>query len=427
MLTKEIYDNYTAILKDELIEALGCTEPIAIAYAAAKAKAVLGKQPERIEIGCSGNIVKNVKGVVVPNTGGLIGIEAAAIAGVIGGDADRELQVLESVKKEQYEEIGRLIKEGYCSVYHLIGVENLYIEAKAYSGDESAEVCISESHTNVIKIVKNGQVIFEKENNDKEEQGPTGDTCLLNIKDIIEFADTVDLDEYELRDLLKNQIEKNTAIAEEGLKNDYGVSVGKTLLKYYGDDVKVRAKAKAAAGSDARMSGCSLPVVINSGSGNQGITVALPVVEYAMELKVSEEKLLRALIISNLVSIHQKSLIGKLSAYCGAVSAATGSAAAITYLHGGDYEAISKTIINTTANVSGIVCDGAKPSCAAKIASAVDAAILGHQLSTEGKVFRNGEGLVKDGVEATIESIGRLGRKGMEATDIEIIDIMLDK
>ncbi|NLM42556.1 MAG: serine dehydratase subunit alpha family protein [Clostridiales bacterium] len=427
MLTKEIYDNYTAILKDELIEALGCTEPIAIAYAAAKAKAVLGKQPERIEIGCSGNIVKNVKGVVVPNTGGLIGIEAAAIAGVIGGDADRELQVLESVKKEQYEEIGRLIKEGYCSVYHLIGVENLYIEAKAYSGDESAEVCISESHTNVIKIVKNGQVIFEKENNDKEEQGPTGDTCLLNIKDIIEFADTVDLDEYELRDLLKNQIEKNTAIAEEGLKNDYGVSVGKTLLKYYGDDVKVRAKAKAAAGSDARMSGCSLPVVINSGSGNQGITVTLPVVEYAMELKVSEEKLLRALIISNLVSIHQKSLIGKLSAYCGAVSAATGSAAAITYLHGGDYEAISKTIINTTANVSGIVCDGAKPSCAAKIASAVDAAILGHQLSTEGKVFRNGEGLVKDGVEATIESIGRLGRKGMEATDIEIIDIMLDK
>lgn len=427
MLTKEIYDNYTAILKDELIEALGCTEPIAIAYAAAKAKSVLGRQPERIEIGCSGNIVKNVKGVIVPNTGGLIGIEAAAIAGVIGGDADRELQVLESVRKDQYKEIEKLIKEDYCKVYHLKGVENLYIEAKVYSDNESAEVYISESHTNIIKIVKNGEIIFEKQSDDNMVKGPKGDTSLLNIKDIIEFADAVDLDEYELRDLIKNQIEKNTAIAEEGLKNDYGVSVGKTLLKYYGNDVKVRAKAKAAAGSDARMSGCSLPVVINSGSGNQGITVTLPVVEFAKELNVSEEKLLRTLIISNLVSIYQKSLIGKLSAFCGAVSAATGSAAAITYLHGGDYKAISNTIINTAANISGMICDGAKPSCAAKIASAVDAAILGHQLSIEGKVFRKGEGLVKDGVEATIKSIGRLGRKGMEATDIEIIDIMLEK
>ncbi|SHI50518.1 L-cysteine desulfidase family protein [Lutispora thermophila] len=426
MLTNEVCENYVMILKNELVEALGCTEPIAIAYAAAKAKAVLGKQPKRMEIGCSGNIVKNVKGVVVPNTGGLIGIGAAAIAGVIGGDPDKELQVLESVKEEDHKEIRRLLNEDYCSVYHLKGVENLYIEAKVYSDDESAEVCISDSHTNIIRIVKNGQVIFEKQN-EIHKKTSTGDRSLLNIKDIVEFADTVDLDEYKLRDLLRNQIEKNTAIAEEGLKNDYGVSVGKTLLKYYGNDVKVRAKAKAAAGSDARMSGCSLPVVINSGSGNQGITVTLPVVEYARELKVSEEKLMRALLISNLVSIHQKSLIGKLSAYCGAVSAATGSAAAITYLHGGDYEAISKTIINTTANVSGIVCDGAKPSCAAKIAAAVDAGILGHQLSTEGKVFRSGEGLVKDGVEATIKSIGRLGRKGMERTDVEIINIMLDK
>jgi len=426
MLTKEVCENYILILKDELIEALGCTEPIAIAYAAAKAKAVLGKQPKRMEIGCSGNIVKNVKGVVVPNTGGLIGIDAAAIAGVVGGDADRELQVLESVKEEDYDEIRRLLKEDYCSVYHLQGVENLYIEAKVYSDEESAEVSIKDSHTNIIKIVKNGETLFQKEEDAKEDEvAVPGDTSLLNIKDIIEFADTVNLD--EVRDLLSNQIKRNTAIAEEGLKNDYGVSVGKTLLKYYGDDVKTRAKAKAAAGSDARMSGCSLPVVINSGSGNQGITVTLPVVEYARELKVSEEKLMRALIISNLVSIHQKSLIGKLSAYCGAVSAATGSAAAITYLHGGKYEDISRTIINTTANVSGIVCDGAKPSCAAKIASAVDAAILGHQLSMDGKVFKNGEGIVKDGVEATIKSIGRLGRKGMEGTDLEIIDIMLDK
>ena len=256
-------------------------------------------------------------------------------------------------------------------------------------------------------------------------RAPIGDRTLLNIKDIIEFADTVDLG--ELRGLLANQVKMNTAISEEGLKNNYGVSVGKTLLKYYGDDIKIRAKAKAAAGSDARMSGCSLPVVINSGSGNQGITASIPVIEYAKELKVGEEKLFRALIVSNLTAIHQKELIGKLSAYCGAVSAAAGSGAGITYLHGGGYEEISRTIINTIANVGGMVCDGAKPSCAAKIASAVDAAILGHQLSTQGNVFKDGEGLVKDGVEATIESIGRLGKKGMESTDIEIIDIMLNK
>ena len=425
MLTKELYQNYIVILKSELIEALGCTEPIAIAYATAKAKAVLGKQPKRMEVGCSGNIVKNVKGVVVPNTGGLIGIAAAAIAGVVGGDSDKGLQVLESVRSEDYNKIKNLLEEDYCSVYHLKGVENLYITAKVFSDDESAEVNIKDSHTNIIKIVKNGEVLFENEAGDHNDLVSTGDRSLLNVKDIIEFAETVDLE--ELRELLTNQIQMNTAISEEGLKNDYGVSVGKTLLKYYGDDIKVRAKAKAAAGSDARMSGCSLPVVINSGSGNQGITVSLPVIEYARELNVSEEKLFKALIISNLVSIHQKELIGKLSAYCGAVSAAAGSGAGITYLHGGSYEDISKTIVNTIANVGGMVCDGAKPSCAAKIASAVDAAILGHQLSTQGSVFRNGEGLVKDGVEATIESLGRLGKIGMETTDIEIINIMLDK
>lgn len=425
MITKELYNNYIQILKDELVEALGCTEPIAIAYAAAKAKAILGKQPERMEVGCSGNIVKNVKGVVVPNTGGLIGIGAAAIAGVVGGDADRELQVLESVKTENYKEIKELLDKDYCSVYHLEGVENLYIVAKVFAGNESAEVYIKDSHTNIIKIVKNGEVTFEKEETEDKVEEQAGDTSLLNMKDIIEFAETVDLN--DVKDVLSNQIKRNTDISEEGLKNDYGVSVGKTLLKYYGDDIKIRAKAKAAAGSDARMSGCSLPVVINSGSGNQGITVAVPIIEYAKELKVSEEKLLRALVIGNLTSIHQKSLIGKLSAYCGAVSAAAGSGAGITYLHGGNYDDISKTIVNTIANVGGMVCDGAKPSCAAKIASAVDAAILGHQLSAQGNAFKNGEGLVKDGVEATIESFGRLGRKGMEGTDIEIIDIMLGK
>lgn len=425
MLTKEVNENYIMILKSELIEALGCTEPIAIAYATAKAKAVLGKEPERMEVGCSGNIVKNVKGVVVPNTGGLIGIDAAAIAGVVGGDSEKGLQVLESVKKEQYSLIKKLTEGDFCKVYHLQGVENLYIEAKVYAGGESAEVYIEDAHTNIVKIVKNGKVLFENKNGDHNDTEETGDKALLNIKDIIEFAETVDLE--EVRELLTNQVKVNTAIAEEGIKNEYGVSVGKTLLEYYGDDVKVRAKAMAAAGSDARMSGCSLPVVINSGSGNQGITVSLPVIVYARDLGVSEEKLIKALIISNLTSIHQKAQIGKLSAYCGAVSAAAGSGAGIAYLNGGGYEEISRTIINTIANVGGMVCDGAKPSCAAKISSAVEAAILGYQLSAEGKVFKNGEGLVKDGVEETIRSIGRMGKKGMEGTDTEIIDIMLDK
>jgi L-cysteine desulfidase len=425
MLTKKKYTNYISILKSELIEALGCTEPIAIAYAAAKAKAILGKRPKRMEIECSGNIIKNVKGVVVPNTGGLIGIAAAAIAGVVGGDSDKGLQVLENVKSEDYNEIRELLSKDYCSVYHIQGEENLYIVAKVFSDDESAEVSISNSHTNIIKIVKNGEILFESEEGDHNNVALTGDTSLLSVKDIIEFAETVDIE--ELRELLAKQVQVNTAISEEGLINDYGVSVGKTLLKYYGNDIKVRAKAKAAAGSDARMSGCSLPVIINSGSGNQGITVSIPVIEYAAELKVSEEKLFRALIISNLVSIHQKSLIGKLSAYCGAVSAAAGSGAGITYLYGGSYDDISRTIVNTIANIGGIVCDGAKPSCAAKIATAVDAAILGHQLSAQGNVFKDGEGLVKDGVEATIGSFGRLGKMGMKDTDVEIIDIMLGR
>ena len=424
MLTKELYNNYLLILKSELVQALGCTEPIAIAYCAAKAKEVLGMMPTSIEVWCSGNIIKNVKGVTVPNTGGLKGIEAAAIAGIVGGNSDRELQVLEDFKGRDNSEILKLLNNNYCIVHHLKDVENLYISVKAISENDFSEVCIKGSHTNIVKIIKNGEVVFENEDMTVKDKPSTGDRSLLNIKDILEFAETVEID--DIRDVIANQILMNSAISEEGIRNNYGVSVGKTLLKCFGDDVRTRAKAKAAAGSDARMSGCSLPVVINSGSGNQGITVSLPVIEYAKELNVSEEKLYRALVISNLTSIHQKDLIGKLSAYCGAVSAAAGSGAGITYLYGGDYEDISRTIINTIANVGGIVCDGAKPSCAAKIASAVDAAIMGHQLSSLGSVFHSGEGLVKDNVETTIESFGRMGKKGMEGTDIEIINIMLN-
>lgn len=423
MINTVNHKNYTSILKSELLKALGCTEPIAIAYAAAKAKAFLGKQPDRMEVTCSGNIIKNVKGVVVPNTGGLIGIAAAAIAGIVGGDAEKELEVLESVSTEDHGKIRQLLDDDMCTVIHFMGVENLYIIAKVFFENDFAEVHIKNFHTNIIKVIKNGITIFENEESELKNLNFTGDSSLLTIKEIIEFAETVNLD--ELRDILSEQIKLNTAISEEGLRHNYGANVGKTLLKYYGNDVKNRAKAKAAAGSDARMSGCSLPVIINSGSGNQGITVTAPVVEFARELKVSEEKLYKALIISNLTSIHQKSRIGKLSAYCGAVSAAAGSAAGITYLHGGDYEAISKTITNTIANVGGILCDGAKSSCAAKIASAVDAGIMAHYMSAQGDVFKDGEGLVKSGIEETIGSIGRVGKLGMAHTDIEIIDIML--
>lgn len=424
MLKREVYDNYVAILKSELVPALGCTEPIAVAYAAAKAKEVLGKTPLRVEMWCSGNIIKNVKGVTVPNTGGLKGIDAAAIAGIVGGKSEKGLRVLEDMSDENIKKTDELLKENFCSAHLIEGVESLYIVAKVSAEDDSAEVYIKTSHTNICKIVKDGKVIFEKGDSDSE-FSKISDRSLLNIKSILEFAETVNID--DVSDIISNQICMNTAISDEGLKHHYGINVGKTLLECYGNDIIVRAKARAAAGSDARMSGCSMPVVINSGSGNQGVTVSLPVIEYAKELGVSKEKLYRALVVSNLTAIHQKTTIGRLSAYCGAVSAACGSGAAITYLYGGKYEDICRTIVNTIANVGGIVCDGAKPSCAAKIASAVDAAIMAHHLSSEGKVFGSGEGLVKGDVEDTIESIGRVGSKGMRNTDVEILKIMINQ
>lgn len=425
MLTKKVYDNYVAILKSELVPALGCTEPIAVAYAAAKAKEFLGKEPKRVEMWCSGNIIKNVKGVTVPNTGSLKGIDAAAIAGIVGGKPEKGLQVLEGMSEDNINQIKNLLKENFCSTHIIEGVENLYIVAKVFADDDSAEVCIKKSHTNICKITKNGVVIMEKSDSDDENAESCNDRSLLNIKDILEFANTVNID--EISPMISNQICMNTAISDEGLKNQYGVDVGKTLLGCYGNNVKIRAKARAAAGSDARMSGCSMPVIINSGSGNQGMTVSLPVIEYAKELGVSKEKLYRALVLSNLTAIHQKTSIGRLSAFCGAVSAACGSGAAITYLYGGKYEDICRTIVNTIANIGGMVCDGAKPSCAAKIASAVDAAIMAHYISTEGKVFASGEGLVKGNVEDTIKSVGRMGSKGMKSTDVEILKIMINQ
>lgn len=433
MLSRETYEAYVAILREELVPALGCTEPIAVAYAAAKAREILGRMPERVSMSCSGNIVKNVKGVMVPNTGGLKGIEAAATAGVVGGDASRRLEVLQSVRPEQYPEIRRLRDSGFCAAELAEGVENLYVRARVFAGPESAEVRIEGSHTNIVYMARNG-VPLDASKVESDAPSEAGDETLsalarwaglLNVRDILEFAGTVDISEIEK--VISDQITMNQAISDEGLAHPYGADVGKTLLKCRGDDLRTRAMARPAAGSDARMSGCSLPVVINSGSGNQGMTVSLPVIEYAKAMGASREALYRALVLSNLTAIHQKALIGKLSAYCGAVSAACGSGAGITYLRGGDLERIGDTITNTLANVGGIVCDGAKPSCAAKIASAVDAAIMAQDMAFEGKVFRPGEGLVTEDVEDTIANIGRMGKVGMKGTDEEILRMMTGK
>ncbi|MEY8338094.1 L-serine ammonia-lyase, iron-sulfur-dependent, subunit alpha [Lachnospiraceae bacterium 62-35] len=422
-MDKNLYKNYVKILDNELVPALGCTEPIAIAYAAAKARDVLGEFPDCAEMCCSGNIIKNVMGVTVPNSGGLRGIDVAAVLGIVGGHADRELEVLEDITEEDIRRTKELTEQGFCRCRLQEDVENLYIAAKVIKGEHYAEVTIINRHTLITKIVKDGEILFEHKVS--EESPDYVDKSLLNVKDILAFADEVDIE--DIREAIGAQIAMNTAIADEGLRNHYGAEVGRTLLEYYGDDVKTRARARAAAGSDARMGGCSLPVVINSGSGNQGMTVSLPVIEFAKELKVSEEKLYRALVVSNLIAIHQKKYIGSLSAYCGAVSAACGAGAGITYLYGGSAEEVGLTITNTIGNVGGIVCDGAKSSCAAKIASSVEAAILAHFMGSRRHCFQPGEGLVQDDVEGTIKSIGYIGRVGMKVTDTEILNIMIDR
>lgn len=414
--------SFLSVLRNELVPALGCTEPIAIAYVSAKARDVLGQFPDRMEILCSGNIVKNVKGVMVPNAGGMRGVEIAAVLGVVGGNADRELEVLQEVTPEHIAKAKQLIDNGFFTYTLAEGVANLYISATVYAGEHFARVTVKNHHTYITEIIKDGECLYQSASAKTESET---DWSLWSIQNILEFADEADL--TQIQDVLDRQIAMNTAISQEGLSNSYGAQVGRTLLDCCGDDIRTRAKAKTAAGSDARMGGCSMPVVINSGSGNQGMTVSLPVLEYAKELGVSQEKLYRALLVSNLISIYQKHYIGSLSAFCGAVTAACGSGAAITYLCGGDYDAVSRTITNTVANAGGIVCDGAKSSCAAKIASAVDAAIMAHHMSMEGRVFQPGEGIVKNNVEETIKSVGYMGRVGMAQTDIEVLGLMMDR
>ena len=426
-LTKELSDNYTAILKEELVAAMGCTEPIAIAYAAAKAYKELGEMPVHIRVSCSGNIIKNVKGVTVPNSGGQKGIETAAVLGVVGGNAEKLLEVIADADDEAREKTRELVAAGICEVDLAENVPNLYIRAELTGKEHTAAVTIEEHHTDITEIEKDGHTLFiaEKHETSPEDGTEKADRTKMTLRDIITYADTVDIS--EVRDLLDQQIHCNTAISQEGLDNRWGARVGKTILENWGNDVKSCACARAAAGSDARMSGCPMPVIINSGSGNQGITVTMPVVTYAEYWHLSQEKLYRCLLVSNLVSIYIKHYIGALSAFCGAVSAACGAGAAITYMSGGTYEEIGGTITNTLGNVGGIVCDGAKPSCAAKIASSVYSALLGHYMSTSQKEFKGGEGFVESDVEETIKNMGYIGKIGMKETDKEILNVMIDK
>ena len=417
------YQTYVQILKEELVPAMGCTEPIALAYCAAKAREVLGCLPERCVVEASGNIVKNVKSVIVPNTGGLKGIEAAAAAGIVAGDAGKILEVISGVTEEQKGEIREFLSRAEIRVEPLETDEILDMIVTLYKGESTSRVRISNYHTNIVLIEKNGQVVYERGVMAAKE-AQMADRSLLNVEDIYDFAKTADLE--DVKDIIGRQIAYNSAISEEGLKNSWGANVGSVLLKAYGDDVQVRARAAAAAGSDARMSGCEMPVIINSGSGNQGMTASLPVIEYAKELGSSEEELYRALLLSNLLTIHQKAGIGRLSAYCGAVSAGCGAGCGIAFLQGADLKAIAHTLVNALAIVSGIICDGAKPSCAGKIAAAVDAGILGYQMYVNGQQFRGGDGIISKGVENTIHNVGRLGKDGMKETDKEIIRIMTD-
>lgn len=422
MITRQKYQDYINVLKEELIPAMGCTEPIAIAYAGAIAREHLGCLPERVEIEVSGNIIKNVKSVIVPNTGGLRGIEVAAAAGIVAGDAAKELKVISEVSTEAVAVIHKFLESTPITVNFSDSKKIFDIMITVYGNGHSAYVRICEFHTNIVEIREDDKYVLQKDIAVEDSLGFT-DRGFMNVQEIIEFADTARIE--DVKDILDLQIECNVNISEEGLAGDYGANIGKVLLKTYGtDDVKIRAKAKAAAGSDARMNGCEMPVVINSGSGNQGITASIPVIEYAKELGVSDEKRYRALLVSNLITIHLKSGIGRLSAYCGAVSAGCASGAGIAYMYGGGVDEVSHTIVNSLAITSGIICDGAKASCAAKIATAIDAGILGYHMYKEGQQFYGGDGIVSKGVENTIKNVGQLAKEGMATTDQEILKIM---
>ena len=415
-----LYSIYVQILKEELVMAMGCTEPIAISYACAKATQVLDHLPDRIVVKASGSIIKNVKSVIVPHTNGLKGIEVAAAAGALYGDADAKLEVLSSATREQIEELPEYVQNTNITVQHIEQGHVFDLEIHVYYEQDHASVRIVDTHTNIVQIEKNWQVIFEDKTTSLELKA---DHSALIMKQIWDFSQTVDID--DVKEILDRQITCNMAIANEGIHNSYGANIGHVILNMDSDCVKTRAKAYAAAGSDARMNGCELPVVINSGSGNQGITCCVPVVVYAKELDCTQEQLYRALVLSNLTAIYIKTGIGTLSAFCGAVSAGAAAGAGIAYLHNGTYKEIQHTIVNALAILSGTICDGAKASCAAKIASSIDAGIMGYYMYKNKQQFYAGDGIIAHSVDETIQNIGTLGSQGMLQTNDKIIEMMI--
>lgn len=419
-----LYQQYLAILKEELRPAMGCTEPIALAYAAAKARELLGCTPQRICVAVSGNIIKNVKSVVVPNTGGLRGIAAAVSAGVVAGQAARQLEVISDVSEQQQREIREFLTETPIEITPSDSNLVFDIDMTLLCGQDSARVRIVNHHTNIVHMRRNTQILLDLPVAESSEDRLTDKAC-LNIESIVDFADV--LDPADIEDCVGRQIDLNLAISQEGLAHDWGANIGTVILHQQGTSNNRRAAAYAAAASDARMSGCEMPVIILSGSGNQGITASVPVAFYAKALGASRERLLRAVALSDLITIHQKAGIGRLSAYCGAISAGCGAGAGIAYLHGGRHEAVAHTVVNAVAILSGTICDGAKPSCAAKIAAAVDAGILGYNMYLEHQQFYGGDGIVTKGVDKTVSNVGRLAREGMRETDRTILKIMLDE
>ena len=419
-----LYQQFVAILKEELRPAMGCTEPIALAYAGAKAREVLGVLPERIDVLVSGNIIKNVKSVVVPNTGGLRGIAAAVCAGVVAGDAGKQLEVIASVSREKQAQLKEYMREVTINISPAESNLVFDIDLTLYAGEDTARVRIVNHHTNIVHISRNGVVELEMPVEESSEDNLTDKTC-LSIERIVEFADVLDV--ADVKEFVGRQLEYNLAIAKEGLSGNWGANIGSVILNQQGTADNRRAAAWAAAGSDARMSGCEMPVIILSGSGNQGITASVPVAIYAQAFGASEEELIKAVTVSDLITVHQKTGIGRLSAYCGAISAGVGAGAGIAYLHGGRKEAVAHTVVNAVAILSGTICDGAKPSCAAKIAAAVDAGILGYNMYLENQQFYGGDGIVTKGADRTVSNIGRLAREGMRETDTTILKIMLDE
>ena len=419
-----LYQQFVAILKEELRPAMGCTEPIALAYAGARAREVLGAMPERIDVLVSGNIIKNVKSVVVPNTGGLRGIASAVCAGVVAGDASKQLEVIASVSKQKQAELKEYMQQVTINIAPSESELVFDIDLTLFAGENSARVRIVNHHTNIVHISRNGVVELELPVEESSEDNLTDKTC-LNIERIVEFADVLDVS--DVKEFVGRQIQYNMAIAKEGLAGNWGANIGSVILNQQGTADNRRAAAWAAAGSDARMSGCEMPVIILSGSGNQGITASVPVAIYARAFDASEEEMIRAVVVSDLITVHQKTGIGRLSAYCGAISAGVGAGAGIAYLHGGRKEAVAHTVVNAVAILSGTICDGAKPSCAAKIAAAVDAGILGYNIYLENQQFYGGDGIVTKGADRTVSNIGRLAREGMRETDTTILKIMLDE